>query len=140
MLHIKLTGKEAVALFQLLFVCYSPDVWITAFPVDKSHTSFVFILFRIQGSPEVGMIPYQGLQEELIRAEGIIESLQHKRFLAHHIFHACLRDAHPVGTLGKSIFWRCRNGMSSIERYLFSRLVMAFKAPYFERVRLVNSQ
>ena len=47
------------------------------------------------------MIPYQGLQEELIRAESIIESFQYKRLLAHHILHACLRDAHPVGTLGK---------------------------------------
>ena len=47
------------------------------------------------------MIPYQGLQEELIRAEGIIESFQYKRLLAHHILYACLRDAHPVGTLGK---------------------------------------
>ena len=72
MLHIKLTGKEAVALFQFLFVCHSPDVWITPFPVDESHAALIFILFRIQGSPEVGMIPYQGLQEELIRAEGII--------------------------------------------------------------------
>lgn len=140
MLHIKLTGKEAVALFQLLFVCQSPDVWIAPFPVDKSHAALIFIFFRIQGGPEIGLIPYQGLQEELIRAEGIIESFQYKRLLAHHILHTCLRDAHPVGTLGKSIFWRCRNGMSSIERYLFSRLVMAFKAPYFERVRLVNSQ
>ena len=101
MLHIKLTGKEAVALFQLLFVCQSPDVRIAPFPVNESHAALIFIFFRIQGGPEVGVIPYQGLQEELIRAEGIIESFQYKRLLAHHILHAGLRDAPPVGTLGK---------------------------------------
>jgi dynactin complex subunit len=41
--------------------------------------------------------------------------------------HACVMLT-QLAPLAKSIFWRCRNGMSSIERYLFSRLVMALES------------